>query len=218
MVNCGCSGSNEPCVCGEYNQDGGMKKVYVVGRDGSVESLFHEMGWSVHAGDLPNHEVDLVIFTGGSDIDPIWYGEENTNSYTSMYSRKRDSVEFKVYEWARHLDLPKAGICRGGQLFNIANGGKMIQHIDGHGGNTHDVFEYETDKSLGKTNSCHHQMMVPTDKAELIAYSYYDQDQICPEIICYKKSRDLCFQAHPEWGHRNTTNLFFRYINHYFDL
>lgn len=196
-----------------------MKKVYVVGRDGSVEGLFKDMGWKVHAGDLPNDEPDLVVFTGGSDIDPKYYGEENTDSYISTYSQKRDAYEFSVYEWANSLKLPKAGICRGGQLFNIANGGKMIQDIRGHTGSNHEVYSYADHTSMGKTNSCHHQMMIPSnDLVEMIAYSYYDGVKVCPEIIYYPKNKDLCFQAHPEWGHGDTTDLFFRYINHYFGL
>lgn len=198
-----------------------MKKVYVVGRDGSVEGLFKDMGWKVHAGDIPNDEPDLVIFTGGSDIDPVYYGEENTDSYISTYSRKRDAYEFDVYYWATNLGIPKAGICRGGQLFNIANGGKMVQDIRGHTGSNHEVYLYEDMDnliSIGRTNSCHHQMMIPTEDAERIAFSFYDGRKYCPEIIYYPKNKDLCFQAHPEWGHQNTTDLFFRYINHYFGL
>lgn len=190
-----------------------MAKIYVVGRDGSVESLFSENGHEVHTGSLPNHIVDLVVFTGGSDIDPVWYGEENTHSYVTDYSRARDKFEFGVYEWANDLKIPKAGICRGGQLFNIANGGKMIQHINGHGGNNHYVYSYKTGRILGQTNSCHHQMMIPTSEAELLVFSRLDEDEgRCPEIIFYEKSKDLCFQAHPEWGHRNTTDLFFYHI------
>lgn len=200
-----------------------MTNVYVVGRDSSVEYLFEKRGFNVHAGDVPNEIPDLVVFTGGSDIDPVYYGEENTDSYVSEYSRRRDKYEIGVYNWAWKHGIPKAGICRGGQLFNIMNDGSMVQHIDGHSGGTHDVFEYSTGNLVGRTNSCHHQMMVPTDEAELILYSLYNPGGLvsgekCPEVIFYRKSKDLCFQAHPEWEHKHTEELFFRYIEEFFGI
>jgi putative glutamine amidotransferase len=192
-----------------------MTNIYVVGRDSSVERLFEERGHEVWAGDLPGENVlkslDLAIFTGGSDIDPKWYGEENNGSFTSDYSRRRDEFEFNMYEKLTDLGIPKAGICRGGQLFNIANGGKMVQDIDGHEYGSHRVYQYDTRDAIGTTNSCHHQMMIPTEEAELVLFSLYDGGE-CPEIIYYPKNRDLCFQAHPEWGHENTTKLFMNYI------
>lgn len=201
-------------------------RVYVVGRDRSVERLFEERGWDVVSGDLPDSDFDLVVFTGGSDIDPARYGEENEGSSVSDYSRSRDEFEFGVYRRLRGLKIPKAGICRGGQLFNIANGGSMVQHIDGHVGSNHEVFLYDSSESIGKFNSCHHQMMIPTIDAEMIAYSLLPKTievgssctRLCPEVLYYEKSKDLCFQAHPEWGHSNTTEHFFTYIKQFFNL
>lgn len=194
-----------------------MKRVYIVGHDASVSSVFEEFGWETVSGNLPNSPFDLAVFTGGSDIDPKYYGEKNTDSHISDYSRRRDAFEFDVYRRLTEIGVPKVGICRGGQLFNIANGGRLVQHIGGHGGCTHEVFHYDTKGSLGKINSCHHQMMVPTEEAELIAFSLYSGGE-CPEIIFYPESKDLCFQAHPEWGHVNTTDLFFANLSYCLDL
>lgn len=188
------------------------KKIYVVGRDTSVEFLFEDRGHEVHAGDLPNCEVDLVVFTGGSDINPALYGALNMGSYVTEYSKRRDTFEVSVYKRMTELGIPKAGICRGGQLFNILNGGSMVQDIKGHNGGNHEVYLYDTHDPIGKTNSCHHQMMIPTEGVELIAYSTYSGGK-CPEVIYYPENKDLCFQAHPEWGHENTTRLFFQYID-----
>lgn len=188
------------------------KNVYVVGRDGSVEDLFLENGFEVFVGGLPGENIlkslALVVFTGGSDIDPAYYGEEIHGSYISEYSRRRDAFEVGVYEAVR--SIPKAGICRGGQLFNIMNGGRLVQHIDGHGGGNHPIYFRDAGgkftQQRGMVNSCHHQMMVPSETIghEIIACAA----EGVPEIIYYPKYRDLCFQAHPEWGHKNTTDLF----------
>src|SRR5690606_33320823 len=142
------------------------KIVYVVGRDSSVEQMFKDRGWFVVAGNLPKsnyaglgiQNVDLVCFTGGSDWSPHLYGEENTASYCN---EARDNFEIEGYEAVK--DLPKVGICRGGQLFTFMNGGKLVQHIDGHGSANHLVF----DERIGETIevlSCHHQMMDPSEE------------------------------------------------------
>jgi len=44
-------------------------------------------------------ELDLVIFSGGEDISPGVYGQENTHS--SGINIKRDQIEIKILELSR---------------------------------------------------------------------------------------------------------------------
>jgi gamma-glutamyl-gamma-aminobutyrate hydrolase PuuD len=114
-------------------------------------------------------------------------------------------------------DLPKVGICRGGQLFTIMNGGKLVQHISGHGSSNHKVKETNSDFET-TVLSCHHQMMDPTEemigsgRAVIIAVDPRDQVN---EVIWYPERRELAFQSHPEWGHDQTTDYFFELIKRY---
>ena len=189
------------------------KVVYVVGRDSSVEGMFREHGYTVLAGDLPHRDgIDLVCFTGGADWSPHLYGEENTHSWCN---EARDNFEMEIYEHVK--DLPKVGICRGGQLFTFMNGGKLIQHINGHGGANHTVFDKTTGQTI-EVLTCHHQMMDPTEEmigsctAVIIAQDPRDGVN---EVIWFPERRELAFQSHPEWGHDETTDYFFELIKRY---
>ncbi|MCA2590219.1 MAG: gamma-glutamyl-gamma-aminobutyrate hydrolase family protein [Microcystis sp. M31BS1] len=82
-------------------------KVYVVGAEAEYEQMFLRNGWQV-VKDI--EDSDLIQFTGGSDVDPMLYGEPYHPATGS--SPMRDAKEaniFNKYNW----DIPMAGICRG---------------------------------------------------------------------------------------------------------
>lgn len=70
-----------------------------------------------------------VVLTGGVDIDPAIYGEEQ-HERVRQVDRVRDDYELRVLRAALARDLPVLGICRGHQLLNVAFGGKLLQHIE----------------------------------------------------------------------------------------
>ena len=72
--------------------------------------------------------VDALILTGGSDIDPGCY-EAERDPRTNASFRLRDVVEVALARRAAELDRPLLGICRGMQLFNVAFGGDLEQHL-----------------------------------------------------------------------------------------
>lgn len=72
--------------------------------------------------------VQGMIFSGGEDIDPRLYGasrEEATNPPNEL----RDRTELSLARTCLDLDLPVLGICRGGQLLNVARGGTLVQDL-----------------------------------------------------------------------------------------
>ncbi len=79
-----------------------------------------------------------LLLTGGGDVDPSLYGAE-TDERTKDVFRERDEFERDLTEEAGRLDLPVLGICRGLQLLNVARGGTLHQHIDGHKDVEHNV-------------------------------------------------------------------------------
>lgn len=180
-------------------------KVLVVGGDYSVESMFAGWGWDVTT--KVGEEVDFVMFTGGADINPELYGHENEASY---FNRGRDEFEIAVYE--QYKDTKKLGICRGMQLLNVLNGGKMIQHISGHGSRNHPIIDLVVNKGL-RVNSCHHQCVVPTDDMTVIAKS--DDDII--EALWIPQDNALGIQGHPEWE-TPTENYFRELVSRYFKV
>lgn len=67
---------------------------------------------------------------GGEDIESWRYGEPDTSVETP--DPERDELELTMVQRALERDVPILGICRGFQLLNVALGGKLVQHRDGH--------------------------------------------------------------------------------------
>lgn len=173
-------------------------RVFVVPFDNfmSVQVMFGDAGYDVSES---YSDAELAVFCGGADVSPSLYGEENISSWTNP---ERDKIEKEYYDLFKEREIPSVGICRGGQFLNVMNGGKLIQDIDGHGMGRRVIsggFIIHED---------HHQAIVPTEEAEVIAVA---EDEIV-EVCYYHKTRDLCFQPHPEWGHEGTRKYFFNLL------
>jgi putative glutamine amidotransferase len=80
--------------------------------------------------------VDGILVSGGDDIDPATYGEENTAS--KRISRAADEFEIAVVQAARRQGKPLLAICRGLQLLNVVLGGTLAQEVTSAGG-THEL-------------------------------------------------------------------------------
>lgn len=65
------------------------------------------------------------IISGGADLDPQLYNQENISSYN--IESERDDLERKVISHALHTDKPLFGICRGAQIINVCLGGSLHQ-------------------------------------------------------------------------------------------
>ena len=113
--------------------------------------------------------VDGVVMSGGPDIHPCLYGQEETPELGPV-DLGLDRFEIGFVRRALERDLPMLGICRGAELLNVARGGTLIQHVDGHRQTeearvpTHDVRVEEGSRLaevLSSTNvavnSFHHQ-------------------------------------------------------------
>ncbi len=113
-------------------------------------------------------ELDGLVLTGGTDLNPALYGE-SPHPETDQPDDARDALEFRLLASALDRDLPVLAICRGMQLFNVAHGGALLQHVAIHRqpgiDDAHEV-EVEAGTKLGKAigpgahpvNSRHHQV------------------------------------------------------------
>ena len=72
--------------------------------------------------------VDAVVFSGGPDIDPSYYGETHWNE-TVKVDTVRDVSDLLLMKAALASGKPVLGICRGEQLLNVVLGGSLIQDI-----------------------------------------------------------------------------------------
>lgn len=183
-----------------------MKKVYIVGGGYDYAALFKELGFTVVD---KLEDASLVCFTGGADVTPDLYGDAQ-HQYTGN-DLSRDKREMILYAHIRELDIPMVGICRGAQFLNVMSGGRMYQHVEKHT-RSHSITDLQTGETVW-VSSTHHQMIMPSPEAVLVASStlggsreWYegqvfkkDISQEDIEVVFYEKTKCLCFQPHPEF-------------------
>lgn len=112
--------------------------------------------------------LDGLLLSGGGDIDPVLYGQENKGSQPS--DPCRDRFELALTKSVAERQLPILGICRGMQLLAVAFGGTLLQDIPTALGISHPVdsdarHEAFSDSALFRdlfgesftVNSTHHQ-------------------------------------------------------------
>jgi len=195
-----------------------MIKVYIVGNQLNYANFVydHELVDTLE-------EADLVIFTGGEDVNPAIYDEENKHSYINAV---RDSEEAEVFLDAMLQDKPCIGICRGSQFVTVMSGGKLIQDVDNHAiTGTHSITNTNNSYPLKEIDitSTHHQMMYPfnldEEDYEIVAYSTvrrsteyntgfgeYHEDEVPvePEVVYYPETNSLAIQGHPEYMNKDS--------------
>ena len=120
--------------------------------------------------------LDGIIVTGGEDINPAMYGEENR--YSGEPVPVRDASDSAYVRLAIEMDKPVLATCRGTQMVNVVCGGTLYQdlHKDIEGNEHNSVADFRWEEAqhtvdlvegtplaelLGKTNipvnSTHHQ-------------------------------------------------------------
>lgn len=73
-------------------------------------------------------KLDGIVFSGGTDVPPRWFGEEIFNETVQLDSL-RDRSDSLLARAAIASGKPILGICRGSQLMNVMLGGTMYQDI-----------------------------------------------------------------------------------------
>lgn len=73
-------------------------------------------------------QLDGIVFTGGEDIQPMYYGDLPYEKLEEV-SPARDTFDLMVLKMAADRNIPILGICRGLQLMNVAFGGTLYQDL-----------------------------------------------------------------------------------------
>ena len=83
----------------------------------------------LHADDAPRvlDAVDGLVVTGGRDLDPALYGQENTASVGIHEGDDTRDIALILEAYRRRM--PVLAICRGLQAVNVALGGELHQHM-----------------------------------------------------------------------------------------
>ena len=71
---------------------------------------------------------DCFLITGGNDLDPSLYHEENISSY--LVDKRMDELDFKVIDYACKNKKALLGICRGLQAINVYFNGSLYQDLE----------------------------------------------------------------------------------------
>jgi len=191
----------------------------IVLNGGGVSHLFSKFDDEVHLSNnkLPHdfkERPKFVVFTGGTDVNPLYYGE-NRLAITGYPDKRRDENEALWFSYCRINKIPMVGICRGAQFGCVMSGGSLYQHVTGHGlSGYHLVTTEDNDRFL--VTSTHHQMMAGIEftNHELLAWtpeklsdmyivdsskSKLEAPEREPEVVYFKDTGFLAVQYHPEY-------------------
>jgi putative glutamine amidotransferase len=76
--------------------------------------------------------LDGICLSGGPDLDPVAYGAPTRHPQLGPTQPGVDAFELAVARAADASGLPLLGVCRGAQALNVARGGTLHQHVEGH--------------------------------------------------------------------------------------
>jgi putative glutamine amidotransferase len=152
--------------------------------------------------------VDGVLVTGGDDVNPDRY-DAPVESETKAADPARDDFEIALINAAIAHDRPLLCVCRGIQVLNVARGGTLHQHHEGHfdfdryNDGAHEV-EIDAGSMLAKivggarieVNSVHHQT-VATLGADVHEVARTD-DGVVEAVEVDHCAFALAVQWHPE--------------------
>lgn len=179
------------------------------------------------------------ILTGGVDVHPDFYkGRSVYNNSPNIFQPERDAFEEKIYRYSQENKLPVLGICRGMQLINVLEGGKLIQDLD-NGNERHKKEASDKEHSIiaeegtllytianspnGHVNSAHHQAIDPDGIGNNLTVNAYDGDDDDEKIIEGLEFKNksgkafmLCVQWHPERMKNKEENPFSENIKQQF--
>jgi|TARA_B100000902_G_C27185404_1_gene851063 putative glutamine amidotransferase len=156
--------------------------------------------------------IDGLIISGGPDISPEIYGQENGKFTIETYP-EQDASEIALIKSAIKNNLPLLCICRGFQLLCAIHDGSLHQHLpqtDGyeeHGGWDGNVTEHGVNIIEGSrleeimgdkitVNSTHHQGVKDPGSLKVTAFSSHDG--LIEAVEIEKLSFCIGVQWHPE--------------------
>ncbi|MFF8969316.1 gamma-glutamyl-gamma-aminobutyrate hydrolase family protein [Streptomyces sp. NPDC014995] len=152
--------------------------------------------------------LDGLVIAGGPDVEPVRYGAE-PHPRTGPPARERDAWELALIEAALAARVPLLGICRGMQLLNVALGGTLVQHLDGHA-EVVGVFGHHTVKPVPGTlygDAVPEETSVPTYHHQAVdrlgtglVPSAYAADGTVEAVELPSAGWVLGVQWHPEMG------------------
>lgn len=146
--------------------------------------------------------VDGIVFVGGADYDPALYGKP-MHPKVELVPKERQDYDLALCRAVLARRIPALGICGGLQLVNIAAGGTLRVHVEGHAAGEHKV-AVEEGSALARVlqatalavNSTHHQAAdTPGTNLRVVARA---EDGVIEALEAADARFLLAVQWHPE--------------------
>jgi putative glutamine amidotransferase len=94
----------------------------------------------------------VLVLSGGSDVDPAFYGGPARHPSITGVDKQRDEFELHLLREAIAKKIPVLGICRGMQVMNVFLGGTLIPDLEEAG--------YPSHRSREEGTACLHSVGV----------------------------------------------------------
>lgn len=161
----------------------GMTYLRAIERAGGMPVVLPPVG--LEATEELISRLDGICLSGGPDLDPEAYGAPERHAELGPTEPRLDEFELAVARAADARGLPILGVCRGAQALNVARGGTLHQHIEGHRQTesgatpTHDITVQPRTRLAGLlrrrelgVNSFHHQAVDrPGEGLRIVAHA-----------------------------------------------
>jgi gamma-glutamyl-gamma-aminobutyrate hydrolase PuuD len=160
--------------------------------------------------------LDAVLFPGGLDVDPSYYGQA-PGPALGRVNAELDALEAPLARLAVDRRLPVLGVCRGHQMVNVALGGTLYQDISTEGLSSIDHWaplergrDYLAHTVLIKPGTHLHEI-VGADQLEVNSFHHQAVRAVAPGLLVNATSPDgvveglespdglvMTLQCHPE--------------------
>lgn len=148
-----------------------------------------------------------VVFPGGGDSDPAFYGQPDRHPALRLVDPRQDASDMALLRAAVAARVPTLAICRGMQTLNIVQGGSLIQHLErgpvAHWERAHRIVLTESDSRVAAmyparelTGCSYHQQAVDRLGADLRVTARADDGIV--EGIEHVDAPVVGLQWHPE--------------------
>ncbi|MBR6667723.1 MAG: gamma-glutamyl-gamma-aminobutyrate hydrolase family protein [Clostridia bacterium] len=150
--------------------------------------------------------VDGVLFSGGEDVDPAYFGEDQLWACGDVLPL-RDEFELTLCRLLleKHPNKPILGICRGEQVLNVAAGGTLYQDLKSQlpgciAHSQHQIAPYTSHKVTIEAGSQLHAIYRSTT---LATNSFHHQavKDIAPSLTVTARASDGVIEAFEMPGH-----------------
>lgn len=157
-------------------------------------------------------ELDMLVFSGGDDIDPALYNHKRSTA--TQQKSYRDEIEVELATKGHFAGIPMVGVCRGAQLLCAIYGGALYQDIPDHEGPEH-LMITRFDNKIPVSSAHHQACIINDDNMQLMGWSdkrvqwaaIEDKAPLIQPIHITEEftirggaATHFCAQYHPEWG------------------